>query len=470
MFLAGNGRWARPRALHHRRDRLRPGQQLPRCFGGPGATIRSAASGSTSSRSSCIRRAPPTWQPGRAIRPLPNSPRSCTRNGRRSRTTCILSFEGGRVTCSSPSALRPHGCPSGWRVDAFFLDGFAPTATRRCGRRACSSRSRGSRRRARRRPPGRRRAVRDALRSAPASRSTRPPAAVASATSACRASCRRTFDTFSASTAPGRPHVRPVDAARLIVGGGRRAAAPRGRSPSKTGTARVRPPRRTGQRGSGNPGGLFHGIVTPDDGDARALVSCRRIRLRAAGACRAGRWRARRDRRPAAARIRTATSRRCTSERRAWACRTNMCRRFARGCVGARRHRCATRRGSFSERRMDLAAQARGLVAAPAAPCRRSGAAVPRCKACSATARTGACSMARRRDRTRAHRGAGNAGDALRLLGANDARNGRGAARARQVSTAPAAGLNCLALPLAGAGYAATGGRPCGIRSDGAAR
>ena len=242
---------ARPRALRHRRDRLRPGQQLPRCVA-PGATIPHAASGSTSLS---VELHPPSAADlahGRAIRLLLSSPRSCTQWLPLTHDLHRLSFEGGRVPAAR---LRRRG-----RMAARVGGASTPssstvsrrTATRRCGGAPVQSpRSLAA--------PGATaatwssaRAVRDALHSA--------------GFEVDKAAGSGKRDISVARFAPEPRHVqrarrrragrarRPVEPRALIVGGGTAGCGARGARRARLALHAVRPPRRTGQRRLGQPG------------------------------------------------------------------------------------------------------------------------------------------------------------------------------------------------------------------------
>ncbi|MBP5992113.1 MAG: FAD-dependent 5-carboxymethylaminomethyl-2-thiouridine(34) oxidoreductase MnmC [Piscinibacter sp.] len=179
-----------------------------------------------------------------------------------------LSFEGGRVTLQLAFGAAAAWLPE-WvaRIDAFFLDGFAPD------RNPAMWEARLFKSLARLAAPGATtatwsaaRAVRDALHSAgfevdkaAGSGGKRDISVARFAPEPSTRSAR--------STPPGRPRVRPVEPRALIVGGGLAGCGAAWALAEQgwhcTVFDRHAEP---ASEGSGNPGGLFHGIVTPDDG------------------------------------------------------------------------------------------------------------------------------------------------------------------------------------------------------------
>lgn len=176
-----------------------------------------------------------------------------------------LSFDGGRVTLHLAFGDAAQWLPE-WvaGVDAFFLDGFAPDRNPQMwDRRLFKAVARLATPQATVATWSAARAVRDGLqaagfevRKAPGQGGKRD---ITVATFAPRGSVR--------SAPPGRPRSRAVERHALIVGGGLAgcatawALAAEGWR-STVFDAQAEPAR----EGSGNPAGIFHGVVTPDDG------------------------------------------------------------------------------------------------------------------------------------------------------------------------------------------------------------
>lgn len=176
-----------------------------------------------------------------------------------------LSFDGGRVALHLAFGDAAQWLPE-WvaRVDAFFLDGFAPD------RNASMWDGRVFRSLSRLAAPGATaatwssaRAVRDALRAAAFEVYKAPGHG-----SKRDISVARFVPAPGARSAPpGRPRARDVEAHALVVGGGLAGCAAAWALAAQGWRCTVFDRHDAPAReGSGNPGGLFHGIVTPDDG------------------------------------------------------------------------------------------------------------------------------------------------------------------------------------------------------------
>ena len=230
---------------------------------------------------------PPTSWHGRAIG---------HRRTRRAATTQwpplthILRLASGGRVCARQ--LAPRQLAARWvaRIDALLTSSTASrrTATRRCGARLFKS-SRGSRR-----------SGRDGGHLVVGARCAMPYAAPASRVDKTAGSAGQT------RTSASRARARPSDTfnARSTRRGGRACLDRTARCRRQASTAvrrglerwpgwhcGVRSPRRADSGAQATRAALFHGIVTPDDGAHAPWFPCR-VRLRAAGACRAGRWRA----------------------------------------------------------------------------------------------------------------------------------------------------------------------------------
>jgi tRNA 5-methylaminomethyl-2-thiouridine biosynthesis bifunctional protein len=162
------------------------------------------------------------------------------------------------------------------RVDAFYLDGFAPSKNPQMWQPRLFKAMAASPRRARPPPPGRGAPVRDGL-AAAGFEVRNAPGQGGKRDITWRATRRR--------TAPSRHRARR--AARCGRRRDRRRRAGRLRQRLGAGAARLalhgaRPPRRPRAETSGNPAGIFHGIVHAQDGVHAALLPRRGARGAAA--------------------------------------------------------------------------------------------------------------------------------------------------------------------------------------------
>ncbi|WP_298825093.1 bifunctional tRNA (5-methylaminomethyl-2-thiouridine)(34)-methyltransferase MnmD/FAD-dependent 5-carboxymethylaminomethyl-2-thiouridine(34) oxidoreductase MnmC [uncultured Piscinibacter sp.] len=176
-----------------------------------------------------------------------------------------LSFDAGRVNLylafGDAAAWLPEWVAA---VDAFFLDGFAPDRNPRMWEaRLFKSLSRLAAPQATAATWSAARSVRDGLHRAGFAVQKAPGRGGKREITVAR------FEppTTRRSAPPGRPRARDVERHALIVGGGLAGCAAAW-ALAEQGWRSMVVDRHAGPagEGSGNPGGLFHGVVTPDDG------------------------------------------------------------------------------------------------------------------------------------------------------------------------------------------------------------